>query len=356
MKLRKKASTMPFHWVFVLLAGGAIILLFVMFINTTKVASESSLSGKVILHFDTIFSSLATRDGVESNIASHPDIHLQFRCEQEDTTTFSTFQMKGGISKDINQITIFSQKVVYGDTLFTSISWYDIPFAVGTMVYLTDPNTLYVLSGIKEDVAQLKRLFASGVTYIELGQDGVETLGNISYRGFHDVVVIDLIKNGQSIYNPRAQAPLISNVPANTEVYLYEVRYDQNFLNYGIINGYRYTEVNRQKLFTPSQTVPTIRYTNIDELRGILHSDSTEYARCVLQKAYNNIPRVAEILSKRSELLAQDVPNNVCKNAYNQAKMIFDDIVANSENYAQKSADLAYLNEFLDRQNCPTLY
>jgi hypothetical protein len=348
----KKANTMPFHWVFVLLAGGAIIVLFTMFINTTKVASESSLGSKVIVHFDTIFSSLATRDGIESNISSHPDIRLEFSCAKEDTTTTSTFRMKGGISKNIDQIALFSQKTVYGDVLFSSIALYDIPFAVGTMVYVTDPNTLYVFSANNPnapELEQLEKLFATGTTKAILRTTEFNTLADIDLRGYHDVVIIDY---GQT--DTESQAPLLTRIPSGTEVYLYKVTSpSMNILQEGVVSGFKLIQVGQQRYF---ESEKQISYTNVDELRGILHSDTIHHAECVLQKAYNNIPRVALILKSRSEILASETTNERCRLMYQGAAAAFSDIASNPTNYKSKAVELDYLNKNLDVQNCIVLY
>ena len=73
MTFDKKASAMiSFHWLLVIIAGGAIFILFSLFINTGKQASENSLSVDVLIHFDTIFSSLITKEKTEATLPSRP--------------------------------------------------------------------------------------------------------------------------------------------------------------------------------------------------------------------------------------------------------------------------------------------
>jgi hypothetical protein len=353
-QIHKKANTMPFHWVFVLLAGAAIIVLFTMFINTTKVSSERSLGGKVLVHFDTIFSSLATRDGVESNITSHPDIILEFSCDKVDNSVSSNFRMRGGVSKDLNQIALFSQKRVYGDTLFTSISLYDIPFAVGTMVYVTDPNTLYILSSynpLAPELQLVRRLLPTGATVLTLGTTEYETLANVDFRGYHDVVIIEVLAN-----SVQEQGRFISGLPANTGVYLYRISdpISSNILDGGIVTGFSLRRVSRTTTIFEQQG--QITYNNVDELKGIIHSNDIDYASCVLQKAQNNIPRTSFILMTRSELLRDETTNGRCKILYQGAIDRFNDIILNPTQYRSATAELEYINRNLDIENCPVLY
>ena len=347
-----------FHWMFVALAGGMILFLFTMFITTAQKGATSSLSTEVILHFDTIFQNLATQSGLEAPIQSHRDVVLEFTCDLQDATlgqVNSRFAMTGGVSKSIDDIPVFSQNRVSGDVIYTSVSQFGVPFLVSSMIYVTDPNTLYVLEASDANRRHLARLLHAQATVVQVPTREFPAVLNVSFAGYRNVVIISAdVQGNRAFMQAEGQGPVLS-IPRGTNVYLYEVAYEGELLNKGTITGFELKQDRNNQRFVPNADVD-IKYAEPSLLQGVIYSHSIEHARCVAQKVYNKIPKVAFVLAERASILNASTNNQRCKLYYNAAYGALTSIARNYEEYTNLQPELQLHNNRLEAENCALLY
>lgn len=135
MKSKKGVVSIQFNWVFILIAGAAILLFFFSVVQWQKKASESKVNVAVLTNLDTIFTGVKTTES-STNIITIPKTEVSFDCNN---------YFIGSTKKQIKARTIFSPDLIKGTRILThTLSW-NAPFKITNFLYLTSPQIRYIL-------------------------------------------------------------------------------------------------------------------------------------------------------------------------------------------------------------------
>lgn len=346
----------PFHWLFVIIAGGSILILFTMFISVGKESSENGLAADLMLHFDTIFNSLVTTEQTQATIPSHRDIEMSFTCLASDEENVdSYFRMNNGFSRPIENLVLFAQGTVGGEEIFTNTVAYEIPFGVSSLLYLTDENTLYIVDTQNPAIrASFVNLLPRNASIIQLGTPEYIALSVVDFSGYRNVVIIAPGTNFNAL---KYQLP--PERVGGADVYLYHVKYEgSDPLSGGEIVGYQ-LETFQGSVQTFVADEVSVPYESAQMLAGAIMSDSVKFYECARIKLLGKIQRVSRVLAQRAALLLAEysgTPKEACISSYRLAEQDFAALAENPAAYVDKWDQFAEYNRRLELQSCPLLY
>lgn len=237
-KLNKKAFEIQFFWIFVMLAGGLILLFFFSLSHRYKTVSEEKLAFSISDLLDTIITEVIQSPDTVPNPIPIPKYGVGFSCSD-----VCACDMKiGRVSYPIT-----SDKLVFAPGLLKDLDlilWskpFKMPFRVGNFLYITNKKVLYVFvkddsvaSAFFEDlrksvedkvesvfVSNANEVFESGYLYyrfVFVGQepgsidDSFASHEDVSAVYFSDGRAFDSVKfykkqDGVAAFEPDASAP-----------------------------------------------------------------------------------------------------------------------------------------------------
>ncbi|MBI4449342.1 hypothetical protein HY641_04940 [Candidatus Woesearchaeota archaeon] len=130
----------PLNWLFILIAGGAILITFFAFIQRQQSASELSIAENLVSDLESIASVAGTAKGTAQQI-DFPEEDITIGCTPDCSCLFSI----GAISKPFGTNLIYSPNLIRGPNLVLySIDW-NVPFRANNLLILTNSRTRYIL-------------------------------------------------------------------------------------------------------------------------------------------------------------------------------------------------------------------
>src|SRR3989338_411247 len=120
MKFKKRAVEIQFNWLFVLIIGAIILILFSGIIMRQKNISETSKNVFLLNNLDAIFSGSEVSQGTV-NIVKIPETKIEFRCNRYSI---------GKLSKQLQVMNVFPHSVLEGNQLIAMTLDFSIPYRV----------------------------------------------------------------------------------------------------------------------------------------------------------------------------------------------------------------------------------
>ena len=153
--LSKKAQiTVQLNWIFVMIAGGAILLFFLSIVRSQISTQNNKIVVTTLNDLDALFT--ATFIATESHhLTPVPSSDIIF-----DEYDYKIDKAK----KEIGNRVIFSPRVIHGDLLFSWSKEVTVPYRVSNVLYLTSPEIYYLFVYPDDDYdlrVELESLLAS---------------------------------------------------------------------------------------------------------------------------------------------------------------------------------------------------
>lgn len=135
-----------FNWLYVLLAGGVILLFFAGIVVNQKESAEKSLSIKIIEDLDSIFTGAYVSDKTQGELptAGLRDYTFTFECS-DGVTEYGLLDQ--GVVRQENLIPIFSPREIKTEKMYWWSIPYKFPFPVINLLIITSENTKYYILG-----------------------------------------------------------------------------------------------------------------------------------------------------------------------------------------------------------------
>jgi hypothetical protein len=145
MKKNKKAQlAMPFHWIFILIAGALILLFFVTIIFKQKAVSEEKLSAELISSIEEIFAGAGAGEEETIHVIDIPKTEFNFVCEEE--TGVSEYSIKGtGVPRQTPTEIMFSPDLVKGKELIIWSLPFRFPFKITNFLLVSSSDARYII-------------------------------------------------------------------------------------------------------------------------------------------------------------------------------------------------------------------
>lgn len=146
-KNKRAQAESQFHWVFVLIAGAAILAFFVTFAYRHKAISEKKEDIKFANYLDMQVSLAEVTSKSTNNRSDLPYKDIKFSCEG---IQFSGFE------HDFNKKIVFAPTKIKTSRLYISTYQFSMPFKVTNFVYIIAPNVNYIFITDENDPVYAK--------------------------------------------------------------------------------------------------------------------------------------------------------------------------------------------------------
>lgn len=326
--LRKAQIEVSFNWIFVLIAGGAILIFFIMIANRQISEDVCKTSNIISQRLESLLSAIQQNpEGVQ--IQDDLKAEIEFSCMEDG----HTYTVKGcGKKAYLDSQIVFSPKTV-GDS--KTIAWtqlYGTPYPVVQALYFSDEKTQYIF---ETDTRDYYQKFPEQFEKKLLTQGEIESMED---EGFRKYIIIT---------KPQTTLNLYSSVQKKSTI----IRVGDNRLEF--IYGGDYSN---------AVSVP---YSNeVTMFGGIISGDDALY-RCSMEKLMQLSKIVGEINLERTGLLAQ-TENEKCKLFFisdlpqGYIRDIIDSSIYNPgvdyTSLRETTTSLYNINRDMARSNCPTIY
>jgi hypothetical protein len=133
MRSKKGVVEIQFNWLFALIAGAIILLVFTTIIMKQRDVSDASTNAFLLNSIDSILAGSESVAGTAKTVTIPPAV-IKFECNSVSI---------GGSSKPINAMNVFTPSVLEGSSMITMTKEWDVPYKVNNFVYLTNTNIKY---------------------------------------------------------------------------------------------------------------------------------------------------------------------------------------------------------------------
>jgi hypothetical protein len=310
-----------FNWVFALIAGIVIILLFTTVIARHKDASEASTNAMILRNLDAIFSGSESSAGTASSI-NIPETKIEFGCNAYTI---------GGLSKQLISINVFAPSVLEGDSITALTLGWDVPYRAANLIYLTNPRIRYVFVGNSDLAGSLFEMVPK-----EINKDKYES---VAYVQDKDDEEVRLIFFGQ-----------VASVPQNIKSAkkLTALQVDESALSL------KFYSLEGNEFVLKGESY----YLENPGLLGAVFADNKEVYNCTMESALKNLNIASKVYQKKAEALKSRKPD--CEYDTTSVTSIASASGTFTHSGIRQIYDVAKQletqNKELQRRSCPTIY
>ena len=340
----KKAFEVQFNWIFVLVAGAAILILVSFIIFKQKNIFEASIDSIALRSIESIVAGTSVSSET-SSVITVPDLSIQIDCGKISI---------GKISKQYPRMVLFSPSLIKGSKIIAQTLSFSAPYKSSNLLFMTSTQARYILVGSSSLMKSINKSLPS-----EMNKEVL-----LSYNP-------SLIKNSnnykvQLIFDNLASTPvlppLLSNMPAG-DLSALNILGD---LNKGTIEFYE----NNGNSFVKKATSS---YLGKTALIAAVYADDKEHYECNMKNVFAKHEIVSEVYYNRiNNFITNPIYNPLissdCKTVYSDSVDFLSGIKGESGNLASSISEsnrnnLANAADSLKTQNkdaqkysCPTIY
>ncbi|MBI2134988.1 hypothetical protein HYU09_03280 [Candidatus Woesearchaeota archaeon] len=341
MKFKRGVIEFQFNWLFVLIIGAVILIMFSGIIIRQKNISETSKNVMLLNNLDAVFSGSESSKGTV-NIVKIPETRMEFRCNRYSV---------GRLSKQLDVMNVFPPSVLEGSSLISMTLDFSMPYRIANLVYLTSPQYRYIFVG-SDNAAEIESMMPN-----ETFSEAFSTIGQVRYDGERKSRLVffdDFINDGSSLpLNLNDYARLQDN-----DITALNVR---GSLESGTIEFFR----KQQDRFVK---IGESGYIGRESLLGAVFSDNPEIYSCVMGNVFEKTGIVTRIYRGKIERIrdAYSGSNERCSALIESVYSLenIDQILSASSSFSQSnvnkmiaaSKSLQSQNKQAQLQSCAVIY
>ncbi|HLD33463.1 MAG TPA: hypothetical protein VJB66_01970 [Candidatus Nanoarchaeia archaeon] len=350
--MKKAQVSVPFQWMYVLIAGAVILMLFITFVSRQKDSSEKQLSIEVTQKLNNIFT-LTAQSTKTFNPQRMSPAELHFSCDKDDV---SQYWIGKGSPESIETIAVFASSRIPIEKQLDTWTWpFDMPFSVMNVMFLSSPTiTTFV---VYDD---------------EPFSETIRTKMQEDFPGEFNVIDIEI----DDFTNERGYS---LSTPLVRMIYLTDIQQlppriqrmpDQNVLAVRIGSERTATYYKKQgNQLIEDEAVAIIQ--TLDDpnpaFYGVFFSQNAEFYQCTMRKIFKRMSLLAGLYEARADEMKREYLRNnqrecellVDPDLFRQLKQMIDScdggqsclgqIERASEHISQRSA-------IISNQGCATLW
>ena len=317
--MKKAQMSMPFHWIYVMLAGGVILFFFIGIASRQKTASEEQLSVTLAQKLDSIFTGAAqTKQTFEA--IELPSLDLYFFCDKDDASSYSVGN-EGSLRPSPVQPLFAAQRIRVDPRLNVWSTSFRMPFQIINLLMLDAPTaTTFLIYDVNDAqsgflLEKIKSELPPQFNFVPITKEDFYTteLSKVSTPEVRLVFLTPIGLNGRDV-----PAAIESMVPAN--VHIVHVESERSVAYYNLEEGAAITN----PLFDSVSIMPTLDDRN-PALYAALFSGDAESYRCNMRKVFDRFILLAEMYHQRAvELKARyaDAGTTLCAFQINPDKFV----------------------------------
>lgn len=307
--MKKAQIEVSFNWIFVLIAGFAILMFFFMLINNQTDSSQEELARTTTDRLSNIFESIQSNPDTAQE---HPraNYELTFSCiggvhEFRQGQSTSSAYLENSI--------VFTPRTMGNSQLLTLTKRENLPFLTTSTLFLTDKNTHYV--------------FGTGMAaYNNLLPDIFSKV-----NGDYPNAIIAAQNYRRVIYVISSNEPTPTPAIANIDVI-------------------KINNADGQIIFEDE----TLKFFSQEMALGAIISGNYELTKCNFDKINQSFERMKTILIQRKDMISNELTGN-CEVLLDSTDidLSFND---DASTFTTKSNNLEERNRELERLGCPIIY
>jgi hypothetical protein len=339
----KKAFSMQFSWIFVLLVGFAITLLVVSAISKQKEISDENINVEVVRNINSIFTSAEESTGA-FKIINTPDMGLELRADSDDLYYFIN-------NKQVNldDTVLFAPPKISGNQLFTWSKEHKLPMKITNVLYITNKKVKYYFVNNSNVVRQMIDFLPDNLTYENLTSDN--EINNIVDTNYDYYVIVRENTSLPPEPNQLSLAKKTFLVSISSEGAGIYDRGDVEFHKLIINNQYTGWEFQGSSNFFSKETLAGAIFTG----------DFNIYNQTITKLLRKSLP-IYKIYNYTAHKLNESSEKYVCtNNYYPDAIDSINNLLSAAENgvfesVGEASISLSLANKNLRRYGCPLIY
>ncbi len=335
----KKAFEMQFNWLFVLVAGAAILLFFTVVVIRQKDVADASTKATVLSSIDSII----TGTGVSTDstsIIEIPNSDIEVGCNR----------IAVGRGRQYQNLILFSPGLLKGNKIIAQTVDFSAPYRATNLLYMSSPQVRYIIIGSNDLAREINKSLP-----IELEKDfyyfpPAQIKNENNYK-----IMFVVFDNPNSAYLANFQ-----KMPDN-DVTAIKV---SGSLNNGEIEFY-------QKRASSWELKGKSYYLAMPTLVGAVYSGTLEAYECSMRNAMSKFNLVTDIYGDKTRELnsAVDPLQTACRNSYASALSHLNAIHDSSDYLIKNPLSLAQItsitnaaqslaneNKNLQINSCPLIY
>ena len=338
----KKAFEMQFNWIFVLVAGAAILLFFTVVVIRQKNVSETSTKATVLKSIEAIITGASVSTDTTS-IIDIPDSNIEVSCNRISI---------GGVSKQFQNLILFAPSIVKGDKLVAQTLSFDAPFKATNLLYLTSSKVRYIIVGNTPLAKEINKSLPS-----DLKKEFIPSISLIKNENNYKVRIL--------VFDNSDINGIDLTKFASSDVTALKI---SGTLEKGNIEFYK----KNGNLWLPKEDSV---YLGKAALLGAVYSDSVEIYKCSMKNTFSKLNLVTKVYHDRTTLLPiklaeqSSTVNRQTACDYHNALSYLANIESTSAlaesasfdmgtitSIKESSASLATENSNLQKLSCPLIY
>ena len=332
--ISKKAFEIQFNWLFVLVAGAAIILFFTVVVIKQKEVSETSTKATVLKSMEAII----TGAGVSTDTTNRIDIpgsDIQVDCGRVSI---------GGVSKQYQSLVLFAPGLIKGDKLITQTLAFSAPYRATNLLYITSPQIRYIIIGNNDLAKDINKSMPAELKK-EFYKSAPEIKNSNNYR-----IRFVLFENAIGFPKSLEKMPDsdVTAVKINGDSEKGTIEFWQKESNSWLPKG-------------------TSSYIGKQSLIGAIYADTFEAYECNMQNVFSRLNLVTKIYAERTKRLMEGAVtssqiqcNQFYSNALTQLNRIFaassDFNKGNIDDITDSAKSLASENKNAQIYSCTLIY
>ena len=332
--MNKKAFEIQFNWLFVLVAGAAILLFFSVIVVKQKAASETSTKATVLKSIEAIITG-ATVSTDTTNIISIPNSDIEVSCGRISI---------GGVSNQYQNLILFAPGLIKGNRLITQTSAFSAPYRATNLLYITSPQIRYIIIGDNNLAKEVNKSLPS-------------SLKKEFYQSHVQINNLNNYKVKFAIFGSMIDFPKPLEKMPDIDVTAIRINGDEEK---GTIEFY-------QKDKTSWLSKGSSVYIGKQSLMGAVYVDALDAYMCNMQNVFSRLNIVTKIYSDRTKKLVQEGASKAqlqCNQFYSNALSQLNAIYGASQEFSRESVDtianaaksLAGENQNAQVYSCPLIY
>lgn len=330
--MNRKAFEVQFNWLFVLVAGAAILLFFTVVVVKQKSVAETSTKATVLKNVEAIITSAGVSMDT-TNIISIPNSNIEVECNRISL---------GIVSKQFQNLVLFAPSLIKGDKLVTQTLAFNAPYRATNLLYVTSPQMRYVIIGDNDVAREINKTLPSEINK-EFYQSNPAIKNENNYK-------VKFVIVGNMIELPNA----LESMP-DADVTAIKVSGD---IEKGTIEFW-------QKDGNSWQAKGSSAYIGKASLIGAVYTDNLEMYNCNMQAVFSRLNLVTKIyIDGVRKVMQKTGPRQNCNQFYNNALTQLNKILTASVNFDKANVDtileasnsLANENKNMQVYSCTLVY
>ncbi len=296
MTFTKKAQLeLGFNWIYMLVAGGVILLFFVGIVVKEKFKAEENLGQDLVRTMESLFTGAQVSEKTKNviDIGGLADFTLYFDCEDQVTT----YGLKETSARAENIVDpIFSPNEIKAAKMIAWSLPYNFPYKVADMLFVTSSNTKYFIYNPSNDGFTKEFLKATGNEFNTKKITTEQEYQTLDPGNNFQIRIIDI--SGQLI---KSNKPL----PLSLQ------KFDNNKVSAIVFTGKNtFDYYQKQGAIWTKKTLTPLRVISLSDERdaakyAAIFAQDKEMYRCSMKKAFARMKYVTDIYQRKAETVIE---------------------------------------------------